>query len=164
MDSEHDSNVDYSKVVPLIDMKGDDDDDTAILNEMANEAHNYLVGHAWCANITESYFGFGVGGLVAVFLFRIVPVEDRIDDEIWVIVGDIPPLYISTDNAPNPACALDGYMGAMEEWAEAVLLGRSTDNLPPMSADATPENGKELKKRLEFIDKNILIHYQNDLL
>jgi hypothetical protein len=163
MSTANPSPIDFSKVVPTPAMKGDDDEDSSLLREMLLEAERYLNKLKWCARINESYFGIGIGGIVAVFLFRITPCHNGVDDFVWVIVGDIPPLYITVDNAPNPACALDAYLGAMSEWAEAAISGKSISALPPVYADPTPENGRKLKGRLEFIDKELLSPYRSDL-
>ena len=130
---------------------------------MLLEAKRYLIKQKWCAKIDESYFGIGIGGIVAVFLFRITPSRNGVDGLVWVVVGDLPPLYITVDNAPNPACALDGYLGAMSEWAEAAIAGKSVSALPPVYAEPTPGNGRKLKKRLEFVDKEVLSRYRSDL-
>jgi len=155
--------LDMYKVTPLSAMVGDDEEDTALLRQMSAEARCYLSGHEWCRGILEGYFGLGVGGVVAVFLFRIVPSRQDVDQFVWVVVGDVPPLYITTEDAPNPASALDGYIGAMEVWADAAVNMKSLEGLPPVSAAATPANGLALKRRLEFIDKRVLSEYTDDL-
>jgi hypothetical protein len=89
--------------------------------------------------------------------------RENVDEFIWAIVGDIPPLYITIEDAPNPACALDGYIGAMDEWIEAALNGKPIDGLPPVNAKPTLKNAANLKRRLDYIDKEILSYYQDDL-
>lgn len=155
--------IDLSKVVPANKLLGEDEEDTALLKEMFGEAERYILNFTWCDKILDKYFGIGIGGVVAVFLFRILSSQEDVDEFVWVIVGDIPPLYITVENASNPACALDGYIGAMEGWIDAVSNGKSLDNLPPVNASPIPENAEKLKKRLQFIDKEILSYYQNDL-
>ena len=156
------TSIDFDKVVSIGSMKGDEED-TSLLRGMAAEAAEYLSSQEWCGQIEESFFGLGVGGLVAVFLFKIVPSQKGVDEYNWVIVGDLPPLYITTEEAPNPACALDSYIGAMEAWVEAAVSGNSTEGLPPVSAAPTRENGLALRGRLEFLDENILHQYHDDL-
>lgn len=58
---------------------------------------------------------------------------------IWVIVGDLPPAYITTENNANPACALDGYITEMKEWVEAVRMGKPTSERIPVNAPPTFE-------------------------
>ena len=155
--------IDMEKVVPVSEMIGDDEEDTKLLQTMLVEAKNYLQHQMWVENIHECYFGLGVGNIVAVFLFHILPTHPDIQDFIWIIVGDIPPLYIAIEDTPNPACALDAYIGAMEEWVQAVTDRKSLEELPPVNAAPTLENASALKSRLAFIDKEILALYQEDL-
>ncbi|HMV86500.1 MAG TPA: hypothetical protein PKA34_25610 [Blastocatellia bacterium] len=152
-----------SKVTPVRLMKGDNDKDTSLLSEMFDDASTYITSFAWCAGILESYFGLGVGGVVAVFLFKIRPAAKEIDDWLWVVVGDLPSAYLVTDNAPNPACALEAYIDEMEEWVKAAISGRSVDALIPVNVNPTLANAQSLKKRLNFLSSKILNYYTEDL-
>jgi len=157
------TNVDFSKVIPVSKMTGVDEEDCSLLVSMLEEARLYLSKHNWCGQVLEEYFGFGVGGLAAVFLFRIRPSKPSADPLVWVVVGDIPPLYISTDDAPNPACAMDAYLGAITHWAKAAIAGGAMKGMPPINAVPTRENGQQLMKRVEFIDREILKPHAADL-
>lgn len=52
-------------------MKGDDDEDTALLRGMLEQAKNYIESFSWCDSIISSYFAGGVGKVFAIFLFKI---------------------------------------------------------------------------------------------
>ena len=84
-------------VVPLSQMKGDDEEENRLLQEMSKRAQRYLSGFKWCESILDFYFGDGVGGVFAVFFARIKPASPEIDEWLWVIIGDIPPAYLVTD-------------------------------------------------------------------
>lgn len=155
--------VDIGKLSPLHLMKGDDEQDSSLLVEMAKDAYVYLLSFSWCSEVTEQYFGIGVGGVVAVFLFRIKPAIAGVDEWLWVIVGDLPPAYLVTDNAPNPAGALCAYIELMEDWVEAVQGGKPIDDLIPVNVEPNPANAQLLQKRLEFLKTNILIYYLKDI-
>jgi len=155
--------LDMTMVIPTDEMVGDDEQDAMLLRDMLKEAREYLMAQSWCHEIVQSSYGFGVGKIVAVFLFRIIPAREHVDSMLWVIVGDIPPLYITTDCAPNPACALDAYIGAMDAWVEACLHNTSREGLPPLNVPPTREWALDLQQRLSFIDKNILAWYKDDL-
>jgi hypothetical protein len=118
-----------TKVVITADMARDSVKDTALLKEMLTEASRYLASFPWCGEIEKTYFGLGVGGIVAVFLFRVAPSQPNVDEWLWVVVGDVPPAYLVTDGAPNPACALKVYIGLMKEWGK-----RSGRDGPPTSS------------------------------
>lgn len=156
--------VNFRKLTPVDRLKGEDEEDTYLLHEMLLEARNYLSSYDWCLNIDETFFGLGIGGVVAVFLFRITPARQEIDRELWVVVGDLPPAYLVTEDAPNPACALAGYIGEMAEWARAVMEGTSVERLIPVNVPPTLDNALELRSRLDFLEKDILLaEYADDL-
>ena len=156
-------NIDFSKVIPISKMVGETDDETEELKLYLCEAESEINYYSWHDGIISKYFGMGIGGVFAVFLFEIQPNQKEVDNYLWVIVGDLPPAYITCEEAPNPACALDGYIGAMEEWVDAAKTERSVENLIPVNVPATPENGVMLEKRLRFLDENILNKYKSDL-
>lgn len=138
-------------------------EDISEANSMYREAKEFLQFYDWCAEIKESFVGMVHPGIVAVFLFHIVPLKADIDDWVWVIAGDLPPAYITTDECPNPATALDGYIGAMLEWVDAAQKGGSVASLIPVNLPATRENALKLKTRLDFLDSRILPEYEGDL-
>jgi hypothetical protein len=65
--------VPVKDVVPISELFGDDEEDTKLLQAMTLYARSYLQSFTWCKSIRDSYFGDGVGAVVAVFLFRIEP-------------------------------------------------------------------------------------------
>jgi len=155
--------IDYSRLIPIDTIEGEDPEETEQLHGLYVRAEDFIESFKWCAKINKAYFGIGAADIIAVFLFEIVPTSKNIDPLLWVIVGDIPPAYLVTDGAPNPACALDSYIGEMNKWVDAVLAGESISDLIPVNAPPTTENANGLKKRLEFLDKEILSGYSNDL-
>ena len=155
--------MDMTKVIPAVDMRGDDDEDTALLRDMLEGAKRYLTSFKWCGGIEASYFGLGVGKVIAVFFFRIRPAKQDVDTELWVVVGDVPPAYLVTDQAPNPACALKMYIDLMGEWVTAVREGRPVDELIPVNVAPTVEWADKLDSRLVFLEKEILSQYPEDL-
>ena len=155
--------IDFNKVVPINMMFGESEEETKQLCEYLDEAKEYINYYSWHHGINNSYYGIGVGGIFAIFLFEIIPNREDIDNYVWVIVGDIPPAYITCEDAPNPACALDIYIGAMSESVQASIAGESVESLIPVNVPATPENGEMLKSRLEFLGEKVLSNYEKDL-
>lgn len=150
-----------SKVRLWADYQAEPRDSDALV--MYTEAKDYLEFYDWCAQILDSYVGILHPGVVAVFLFEIRPSRKDVDDWVWVIVGDLPPAYVTTDQCPNPAAALEGYIGAMREWVEAASTAKSVASLIPVNVPATPEYAEKLRFRLDFLDERILIDYGDDL-
>jgi hypothetical protein len=148
--------VDLGTVTPLDRVEGEDDAERSAVLRLADEARRYLAGHSWIGSIRETHYGTGFDDKVGVFLFRIDPAERDIPEWIWVVAGDLPPLYIGSDDASTPTAALDGYVGAMESWIDAVRAGRSLDDEAPVEAEPTAENADQLESRLRFIEQELL--------
>jgi hypothetical protein len=130
---------------------------------MHNEARSFLERFTWCKAILDEYLGMAYPGIVGVFLFRISPARQDVDEWVWVIVGDIPSAYITCEDSPNPASALDAYIGAMNEWVAAASSGGPVDKLIPVNVEPSRENAERLKLRLKFIDDEILSSFKKDL-
>lgn len=120
------------------------------------QAQQYLSAHRWVAGIEKEYLGAALHGIVYIFLFKIRPAQAGVDSWLWVIVGDLPPAYLTCDECKTPSEALDGYIGAMEEWVAAVRAGRSVAELIPVNVPATPENAEMLGSRLAFLEEKVM--------
>jgi hypothetical protein len=140
--------ADLTQVVPVRDIKGENDEETLGLRKMFDEAQRFLSAFNWCVRIEESYFGFGYAGIVAVFLFKICPVRADVDDWLWVVVGDLPPAYLVTEGNLTPELALDGYISEMTRWVQAAKEERPVDDLIPVNVPPTQENAEALEGRL----------------
>jgi hypothetical protein len=148
--------VDVSLLTPLRAMAGDCAEDTRLLKQMAKEARAYLLSFRWCKGIRRGWFGWGVGGVCAVFFFEILPSRKTIDRRLWVIVGDLPPAYLVVDGSPNPREALGTYVELMQEWVDAIKKGKSVDRCIPVNVLPTRTNANALRRRLDFLRKNAL--------
>ena len=152
------------KVVPVETLRGRSTFDVGELLVPYDEAAEYLRAFSWCERIEEGFAGICVPGLFGVFLFRFVPAREGVEPWVWVIAGDLPPAYLTTENAPNPACAVDAYIGAMQSWVRAVREGRPVSDEIPVTAPATVPYAALLEARLTLLDQEILPRYRADLL
>lgn len=155
--------IDFTKVVSITSIHGYDEEDTRLLNKMCHDAHDYLSLQPLVGEIKNSHYGLGTGGVVAVFLMEIEALGESIDPYLWVIVGDLPPAFLSAHGVSNPARALSAYMDSMQKWVDAVRMGHSVDNLISVNIEPTKENAELLAQRLEFIDSEVLFEYVADL-
>lgn len=130
---------------------------------MYGEARDFIEFYSWCESIDESHVGMLFPGIIGVFLFKIGHSREDVDGWVWVVVGDVPPAYITCEHAPNPATALDGYLGAMEDWVAAAESGAPVEHLIPVNAPASKETADMLRSRIAFLDQRILSQYQVDL-
>ena len=146
----------FSDITPILEMQGDDQEDTELLNKMSQDADCFITSHQWCPNISEKYFGFGIGGIVAIFLYHFDSLVNETDDWLWVIVGDLPSVYLVTDGASCPMEALERYCELMEDWANKIMSNNSIDDCYPVKAAPTKENAELLLNRTRFIRKKFL--------
>ena len=150
------SHVDCSRLTAIDEMSGEDEEDTQLLSEMAEEAKLFLRSFDWCKSIHDGWLGWGVAGVVAVFLFKIVPASEGVDPLLWVIVGDLPPAYLVADEASTPLDALAIYVELMQAWIDAAYQGRSTNDCFPVILAPTSENASALQIRVDFIRQQFL--------
>jgi hypothetical protein len=136
---------------------GDDDTDTSLLREMAQEAARYIHSFEWCAQLKEGFFADGVGGIIGIFLFRADIAKLGNDRWIWVFVGDIPSAYLEVDDEyRSPQDALTRYLEGLTEWIAAHETGLSVDGLIPIICPSDPASLKDLAMRIETMRLNIL--------
>lgn len=133
---------------------------------LLDTARGFLTRFQWCRAVTEEYVGILIEDSLGVFLFRFEPGRVHVPEWTWVVVGNLPPAYIIVEaDTRNPACALDGYIGAMQEWVDAVTEGRPVDSLIPVNVPASRESAESLQHVLNQLDEDILSSpaYQEDL-
>jgi len=149
-------NIDFSLLTPASNIVGEDKEETDLLIQLYREAKNFLLEFEWCREITCAFLGYGIGEVVGIFYFEIVPSQIDVDKSLWVIVGDLPPAYLVTDEINTPAKALKVYIELFREWVEAVKSGVSVQGLIPANVPPSLENAASLKSRLAFLENEIL--------
>jgi hypothetical protein len=143
----------YQNVLEIV---GEDDEDTTLLREMAKAARDYISSYAWCPPIKDMHLAYGVGRVVAVFLVEFPEKIRGTDDKLWVVVGDLPNAYLVVEPDDGPSPTLDRYCELMEDWISAVQKSGDLSNVFPVAAASTPENADLLKRRVEFLRKEII--------
>jgi len=138
-------------------------DDVEVFEDYLGRALKKIEFYNWCSDVREEYVGMFYPGVLGVFLFRIDPARDGVDEWLWVVVGNLPEAYITSEDCPNAALALERYIGALEDWVEAAENGDSVLDLIPVNVPATPEWAAELNGRLEFLKDRILPLHAVDL-
>lgn len=152
--------INYHDLVPVEDMAGEDDEETAQLRKSLEEARSYIRNHQWCHAIKRELLGLGVGGVVSVFLFELM-CAPGVDDVLWVVSGDLPAAYLVTDAAPTPAAALEVYCGLMEDWIKTVQQEGDMSRAFPVLVDPTRENAEQLEKRISFLRREVIPLFQH---
>ena len=150
------------KMTPIGQISSNSNDPRS-LKKFSDEAVIFLESHNWCKNIKNGYLDFGIDGILGVFYFEIETNSVNADNFLWVIIGDLPPAYIAINDCPNGYCALDAYVGEMQEWIKAVKNGQSVGDLIPVNVEPNLKNASLLENRLNFIDSKILAKHKDKL-
>ena len=125
--------------------------------ELYDEAKQYLENFDWCASVKKGWFDedFRVYDKIGVFLFEIEPLNDSIDDFIWVIVGDLPSVYLDK-SVKSGHEALEVYCDLMQDWVDNIRGGKDVTECYPIPADPNLENAELLNNRISFIRRELL--------
>ena len=153
-DGHHMTNKTGFQVLP--NLVGADEDDTNALREMAKSAREYISSFTWCPPIEDMYLAYGVGGIVGIFLFEFSEKIRGTDDELWVVVGDLPSAYLVVESDGSPSETLERYCGLMDAWISAVQTSGNLQEEFPVAAAATLENADLLSRRIQFLRKEII--------
>lgn len=148
-----------AQAIPLSQMVGEDSEETELFRQAAEEARNYLKPFNWCNDAADEYFCFGIGGVIQIFLFRVVRVleqEKAVEEWLWVIVGDLPSAYLVTDDDKSPHDALLTYCNLMKDWVATVQSGGDLGQVYPVDAAPTEENASMLLTRVDFLLGEVL--------
>jgi hypothetical protein len=149
--------VPLDEIVPIREISGDDEEDTALLRQMAEVARRYIQSFDWCAVVLEGYFGGGAGGIFAIFLFHIVPTKSESDEWMWIVVGDLPSIYLHLVDAPRPKDVFEMYVDGLTKWVTHVRSEESEvpDDVPPIDVPPTPQWADDIERRAKSL-KEIL--------
>jgi hypothetical protein len=148
--------------VPVDQIQGADELDTRLLREDGEKAIKYVRSFAWCLELCEKYFCDGCGGIVALFLFRVRIRGCDQPEWIWIIVGDIPSVYLEFDGFQTPQAALQRYIEGIEEWLAASPTERSAGDIIPIEVPDDPELIEMLRARVETLRVSILPHIRSN--
>jgi len=124
--------------------------------KMQKEADSYISDFAWCLSIVESSLYLNLGEKLCIFLYEINTSSSNGDRYFWVIVGDLPSMYLDVYGTKTTIEVLEDYVFLSKGWVSNVESGLSIDNCYPFDADPTMEMADMLKKRADFIEKTII--------
>jgi len=128
---------------------------------MAEEAERYVRSSRWCIDLHDQYFADGVGGIVALFLHRVTIRGIEVPDWVWVIVGDLPSVYLEFEGFPNPRAALARYIEGVEEWLAASPQERESGEIIPIEVPNQREWIEALARRMETLRSLVLPHLRD---
>lgn len=122
--------------------------------ELSEEGKAYLEEFSWCKRVVKCWYDFGLYDKLGVFLYNIEPANKDIDDYIWIIIGDLPTVYLDK-SVQNGHDALKVYCDLMSEWIDNVKNGKSLEDCYPIPVDPSFKNAELLQSRINFIRKEL---------
>ena len=122
------------------------------------DARNFLEEFTWCLSTKKCWYDkeHGIYEMLGVFLFEIDPINDSVDDFIWVIVGDLPSVYLDKSVTTGKE-AIETYCELMQEWVDNVKNGKSLEECYPVEVEPTIENADLLNTRIAFLKRELLM-------
>jgi hypothetical protein len=124
-----------------------------VILELSKRATAYLLSHPWCVDIVNGWLAISWNEeILGVFLYEIKSNIENFDQYIWMIVGDLPSVYIDIESATNPKDALSCYIDIMNDWVEAVNNNEHVEDCYPVEVPPTKENASMLKHRLNMLE------------
>ena len=131
------------------------------LIKMHEEAKAYLMDFAWCRKIIHSHIYLNLGSTLCIFLFEIDNSASKEDNYLWVIVGDIPSMYLDIHGPKTTKQVLEDYIRLAEGWIYQVKNGNSIEKCYPFKVEPTIEMAILLEKRTSFIKKTLINNMDN---
>lgn len=126
------------------------------------EATDFLMSFSWCKSILNSHLYLNLGSTLCIFLFDVENIASKDDNKLWVIVGDIPPMYLDTYGPRTTKEVLEDYVRLAYDWINNVKLGKSVENCYPFKAKPTKEMAGLLEQKVSFM-KTTLIDNIDDI-
>ena len=97
-----------------------------------------------------------IGAVFCIFLFEIENTQSPEDNFLWVIVGDIPSMYLNADSSDTTKKVIEMYVGLAEDWIKNVMEHKGIDDCYPFIAEPTIEMAELLQKKISFMGGTLL--------
>ena len=120
------------------------------------EAENYLLGFKWCAETKGSFLYNNYGKIFCIFLFEITNTQSSEDNFLWIIVGDIPPMYLDSYGPRTTREVVEDYIGLSEDWINHIKAEKGVDGCYPFNVEPTIEMAELLEKKVLFMKNELL--------
>ncbi len=131
--------------------------------EMEATAKAVLSAEPWCPPTTETYVAGFCPPILGIFLYRIdtqhpiaLEDEDGLPEWAWVVVGDLPPLYILYMPIVDGLSALRGYVAVYQTWLKRFDAGLPFEELDDLKVPKDEEHAEMLRVRLNLLMKHFL--------
>lgn len=121
-------------------------------------ASTYLRGFNWCNGTKNCTLYLNLGATLCIFLFEIENSASADDNFLWVVVGDIPAMYLDVYGSKTTIEVLKRYSALARDWIFNVESGLSVDDCYPFDALPTAEMADMLRTRVSLIENTIILN------
>ncbi|MEO6851105.1 MAG: hypothetical protein ABI166_10760 [Mucilaginibacter sp.] len=138
--------------------------DTEFYSELEDQylkAETYLKTFRWCKEIKACSLYANLGKVFCIFLFEIDNTASVEDDFLWIIVGDIPSMYLDTFGAKSTKEVIENYVGLAEDWINNIKAGKDVYDCYPFNAEPTLELADLLEKKISFMKSELIENMVN---
>ena len=99
----------------------------------------------------------GIGGVVAVFKVDLrEAIGNGQDRSLWVVVGDLPSVYLVMHELNSGHEVLDLYCELMEDWVHAVRSGADMSGVFPFAVEVSGASADMLEARIAVLLGEVL--------
>jgi hypothetical protein len=131
------------------------------IQEAYQEAVQYITGFKWCKVVKSVHLYYSLGDKLNIFLFDIDNTSSFDDNLIWIIVGDLPSMYLDTNGPRTTVEVIEDYVMLAENWISQVKAGGSLKDCYPFNAQPTFEMADLLEKRSNFMKDTLIPNMEN---
>ena len=121
-----------------------------------SHATEYIKSYYWCKEIKGSSLYTNLGWVLCIFLFDIVNASSEEDNLLWLIVGDIPSMYLDVFGPKTTIQVLELYSALAEDWIKQIKSGGSIEECYPFKANPTTEMAELLQLKVNQIKNNLI--------
>jgi hypothetical protein len=123
---------------------------------LAEESKKYLIRQEWCRGIRNGWLFTNLGKVLCIFLFEVENEQRPEDNLLWIIVGDLPPMYLDTSSVSDNTEAVEVYIQLVIDWIDHLESGEPLDDCFPLEAEQSAESIQMLKGRMTLLQYTIL--------
>lgn len=124
--------------------------------KIKQEADRYILSFKWCLSIVESSLYLNLGEKLCIFLYEINTSSSNGDRFFWIIVGDLPSMYLDVYGPKTTIQVLEDYVSLSKDWISNVEEGLSVEDCYPFDASPTEQMAELLKRRVNIIENSII--------
>lgn len=133
------------------------------LDLLYDKAETYIKSFKWCKEIKDCSLYTNLGKIFCIFLFNIDNTASREDNFLWIVVGDIPSMYLDIFGAKTTRAVVETYTVLAEDWIDKIKKSKSVAKCYPFDAEPTLELAELLEKKVSFM-KTTLIDNIDDII